>query len=78
MKSPQLDGLNLAADERKRYGELKVMRSNAGWYVGSTYRDVAGFEEPGTRDSGYFGREADAEAELRAYEGGEPTARPHP
>ena len=40
-------------EDKSAYSELKVLRSAAGFYVGTTYsRD--GVEEPGSRDSGYF------------------------
>ena len=77
MKSPQLEALGLTHAETAKYTSLKVMRSNAGHYVGSAYVD-GGHEEPGTRDSGYFRTEAEAAAELAEYEAGLPTARPFP
>jgi hypothetical protein len=78
MKSPQLDRLYAADDsERDRYSELTVMRSAAGYYVGSYYSEDFG-SVPGTRDSGYFASETEAAAELARYRAGEPTARVNP
>lgn len=53
----------IQAGEKAGYSELKVMRSRAGWYVGTEYTDPErGLTEPGSRDSGYFPtREAAAE-----------------
>lgn len=49
------------------YSTPRVMRSNAGWYIGTVYQDAEGFEEPGSRLSGYFGSAAAAEAALPSY-----------
>ena len=45
MKSPQIAKLPDCA----KYSDLKVLQSQAGYYVGSSYEDGT----PGTRDSGY-------------------------
>lgn len=47
------------------YSKLQVLKSNAGWYIGRTYTDKEGFEEPGSRESGYFGTEEDAKKALK-------------
>ena len=51
--------------------EFKVMHSNAGWYVGTTYLEEIGEEYqaqvPNTRETGYFATQADAEAALYTY-----------
>lgn len=53
------------------YSELKVMCSAAGWYVGTTYKDPEfNFEEPGTRESGYFSSSEEATAFLNYLENG--------
>lgn len=61
--------------EKSGYSELKVMRSAAGWYVGTTFRntEIPGmvFDEPGSRDTGYFATEAEAAEYLRRLEAGE-------
>lgn len=37
------------------YSDLKVMKSNAGWYIGTTFiYKEDGREEPGSRESEYF------------------------
>lgn len=55
-------------DDRRRYTDLQVLRSNAGWYVGTLYNNPEGFQEPGSRDSGYFATKEEAEAELKLME----------
>jgi hypothetical protein len=57
-------------DDKGNYSELKVMRSAAGWYVGTEYHDPAGFTEPGSRDTGYFSTEREAQLELTMLEAG--------
>ena len=56
--------------EKGSYSELKVMRSAAGWYVGTEYHDPAGFTEPGSRDSGYFATQREADLELTMMQAG--------
>lgn len=60
MKSP----LIADAKDRKLYGELKVMKSNAGYYIGSEYANPDGYTEPGTRDSPYYADSSAAEFDL--------------
>ena len=43
------------------YTELMVLKSAAGWYVGTCYVDSDGIWYPGSRDSGYFNSEVEAE-----------------
>jgi hypothetical protein len=52
--------------EYNRYSELKVMRSGAGYYVGTSYRDPEfDFDVPGSRDTViYFATATEAKAEL--------------
>lgn len=77
MKSPMISVANyLDAEEKSGYSDLQVLRSGAGWYVGTTFlntKDVPGvtFLEPGSRDSDYFGTKEEAEDFLRRLEGGE-------
>ena len=48
--------------------ELKVMRSAAGWYVGTTYTDPEdGFTEPNSRETDYFSSRAEAEKALESF-----------
>ena len=60
---------NLKIEDIENYSELKVMHSNAGYYIGTTYTDpVAGFVEPGSRDSNYFKTREEAEKFLKLVE----------
>jgi hypothetical protein len=64
--------MNVADDEaeRAKYSDLKIMKSPAGYYVGTTYNAAGreGFDEPGSRDSDYFATEAEAQAFLSRLE----------
>lgn len=46
---------------QKGYSKLMVLSSVAGYYVGTIYTDEDGFQEPGSRESGYFKTREDAE-----------------
>ncbi len=76
MKSPMVQTKNYIQD-KDNYSDLQVLRSAAGWYVGTLFHgteDGQPFTEPGSRDSGYFGTKGEAEAHLRAIENdGAPT-----
>jgi len=51
--------------------EMRVLKSAAGYYVGRTAWDEDdGYEEPGSRESGYFATEAEAAAALKAWDVG--------
>ena len=55
----------MPAETRANYSELQVLRSNAGWYVGTLYTDPeTGLTEPGSRDSGYYPNQAEAQKAL--------------
>ena len=56
MKSPMVETASYINDQG-RYSELKVLQSAAGYYVGTVYTHIDSFEEPGSRDSDYFGTE---------------------
>lgn len=61
---------------RGGYSDLKVLSSAAGFYIGTLYEefDAGGkcvWQEPGSRDSGYFRTADDAAKELRQIEGGD-------
>ena len=61
------------AHEQDRYSDLMILRSNAGFYVGTYYneKDDDGeivWSEPGTRDSEYFPTKEDAEEYLQQVE----------
>jgi hypothetical protein len=73
MKSPLLETYDI---DPHHYGELRVMESAAGFYIGSLYYDphMAGHAVPGTRDSGYY---ATREEALRDLENNSWTQREH-
>lgn len=53
MKSFQV--LNVMHGNYTGYSDLQVLRSTAGFYIGTTYIDPeSGWQEPGSRDSDYF------------------------
>lgn len=68
MKSPMVT--NLAIPNKEGYSELQVLRSNAGYYIGTMYTNVeedgTSWESPGSRDSGYYANEEDAAHALSA------------
>ncbi len=75
MRSPMIKhGDFLTEGEKGRYTEMKVLRSGAGYYIGTLYeeRDAAGnltWQEPGSRDSPcYFATEVEAERYLKTME----------
>jgi hypothetical protein len=53
MKSPMVESASYISD-KGNYSEMQVLRSAAGFYVGTIYNHPDGFQEPGSRDSGYF------------------------
>ena len=72
MKSPLITKSEHIAN-KDRYSELQVLQSRAGYYVGTVYIED-GVQMPGSRDSGYFATQAEAEEYLRAIiEDGAPT-----
>jgi hypothetical protein len=64
MKSPMVQSQHYIKD-KGRYSEMQVLRSNAGYYVGTMFTTPEGWEEPGSRDSGYFRTEEAAGAYLK-------------
>jgi len=54
--------------DKRRYSDLKVLKSAAGWYIGTLYSDGNGFIEPGSRDSEYFASEESANEMLSLWE----------
>lgn len=62
MQSPMVKNLDYI-NNKKGYSELQVLRSQAGWYVGTTYTED-GVTEPGSRDSGYFPTREEADQYL--------------
>ena len=66
MKSFQVLNLGFAYTG---YSELQVMRSAAGFYLGTIYTDPEyGFQEPGSRDSDYFVHKEQASQALAKLE----------
>lgn len=65
MKSPMVQSLD-SIEDKGRYSDLQVLRSGAGFYVGTIYHNPEGFDEPGSRDSDYFPTREQAEAYLKA------------
>lgn len=64
MKSPQIQEATYLSDiEKRKYSDLQVLQSAAGWYIGTLYNS-GGFPEPGSRDSDYFSTKAEAEHHL--------------
>ncbi|SDR37162.1 hypothetical protein SAMN05443245_5191 [Paraburkholderia fungorum] len=64
MKSPMVTNLDCVPD-KDSYTELRVLRSAAGYYVGTLHTDEDGFTGPGSRDSDYFRTSQEAERFLR-------------
>ena len=67
MKSIQVS-IHIPQSEQYAYSDLCVMKSAAGWYVGTIYSDPKGFQEPGSRDTDYFATEKDAKFVLELLE----------
>lgn len=53
--------------EHSKYSDLQVLKSAAGYYIGTVYDD-GGFKEPGSRDTNYFDKQSTAEKILAALE----------
>ena len=71
MKSPMIQQADyIPAEEKSGYSDLQVLRSGAGYYVGTIYTGPEGFKEPGSRDSGYFTTAEDAQTYLEMILGG--------
>lgn len=72
MKSPQVQFMLaekiISPEDAKKYGDLQVLHSAAGWYLGSMYHDDDGFYSPGSRDTEYYPTEEMAKMWLRLAE----------
>jgi hypothetical protein len=68
MKSFQVANTISSASERARYTDLQVLKSAAGWYIGTLHNAIEGWQEPGSRDSCYFASKETAEAALKSLE----------
>ena len=78
MKSPQVElATYIPSDKKRRYSDLQVLESRAGFYVGTTYDGDHG-PEPGSRDSGYFPTRKKAEVALRLIISGKMETRLEP
>ena len=71
MKSPMVENASYIKDEdRSHYTDLQVLRSGAGWYVGTLFWDAEyEFWDAGSRDSDYFGSKEEAERFLEVVSG---------
>jgi len=72
MKSPMIERAGYISSKEKRYyTEMKVLKSNAGYYVGTLFMNPhVGFKEPGSRDSCYFNTKEEADELLEQLEEG--------
>jgi hypothetical protein len=64
MRSPQVKNVVSAAEERL-YTDLMVLKSAAGYYIGTLYNNPDGYQEPGSRDSEYFPTKERADEALK-------------
>jgi hypothetical protein len=64
MKSLQVA---MHCEDPENYSDLQVLKSAAGWYVGTIYNN-SGNLEPGSRDTDYFATEKDARFVLELLE----------
>lgn len=65
MKSPMIERARwINRQEKDEYSDLRVLHSNAGYYIGTLYMETM----PGSRDSEYFKTEAEAKVFLATVE----------
>jgi len=55
-----MNSIDIPEVEKSRFSDLGVLRSAAGYYIGTTFCDASGDELPGSRDSTYFGTKESA------------------
>lgn len=55
-------------EEIARFTELQVMNSAAGYYIGTAYNAIEGYQEPGSRDSDYYATKEEADWAFRYLE----------
>lgn len=71
MKSPMVTNLE-GLTNRQHYSDLQVLHSDGGYYVGTVFTNVLpdgrSWQEPGSRDSGYFAKEEEAKLFLAEVE----------
>jgi hypothetical protein len=78
MKSRMVEQASyLPESDKGNYSPLQVLRSPAGYYIGTLYTEH-GFTEPGSRDSDYFPTRQAAEKHLSLIEQGNMTTRMQP
>lgn len=76
MKSPMVQSAGyIKPEEKGNYTEMQVLRSAAGWYIGTMYENRGAdgkllFQEPGSRDSDYFATKEVAAAYLKVLNAG--------
>ena len=64
MRSPLIENASYIKDKHL-YSELQALKSAAGYYIGTVYRNPEGFTEPGSRDSvNYYRSREEAQADL--------------
>lgn len=76
MKSNQVQSID--PDFSGCYSDLQVMRSAAGYYVGTVFHNPEGYDEPGSRDSGYYKTHQEAERALQRMKNGTLNPRERP
>lgn len=54
--------------EEAKYSDLQVMKSAAGWYIGTAYNAIGGWQEPGSRDTDYYSTKEEADYAFRYLE----------
>jgi hypothetical protein len=69
MKSPMVTNAPYITD-KENYSDMRVMKSGAGFYIGTIHNDPDFGEEPGSRDSDYFSTKEEAESFLASVESG--------
>ena len=69
MKSIQIERVYQdQPEELARFTELQVMKSAAGYYIGTAYNNEEGYQEPGSRDTDYYRTKEDADYAFRYLE----------
>jgi hypothetical protein len=44
----------ITEEDAKRYSDLRVLQSGAGFYIGTVYDNPEGYTEPGSRESYHY------------------------
>ncbi len=71
MKSPMIQAASyITSEDKKNYSDMGIMKSAAGYYIGTIYNNPDGFQEPGSRDSHYFATYQEAANELELLKKG--------